>query len=249
MEITVEEQIIKQNHREIYGKLYYLKKEGKHPIVIMSHGFNGCHGNFPYECGALAENGYMVFVYDFCGGSVHAKSSGKTTDMTIFTEKEDLRAVIDYVCSLERVDTDRIYLMGASQGGLVTALVAEEVEDLIRGMILYFPALNIPDDWRRRFKSEDEIPESVDLWGMKLGRNFFLKIREFDTFEHIGGFKKSVLIIHGDRDEIVIVDNSKRAERLYRDLRLEVLQGEGHGFSPKGTEKATELMLEFLQEH
>lgn len=246
-ELKVEEKYIKANGREIYGKLFSPENEGKHPVVIMSHGYNGCHADFPYECEALTKKGYMVLVYDFCGGSVRSKSSGKTTDMTIFSEKEDLRAVLDFVLSLEETDAGRVFLMGGSQGGLVTALVAEEVEELIAGVILYFPALNIPEDWRKRFSTVEEIPETVELWGMHLGRNFFLTIREFDTFEHIGKLKKDVLIIHGDKDAVVIVENSKRAEALYENLRLEVLSGEGHGFSPEGTKIATELMLEFLE--
>ena len=248
-EIVIKDFTIQANDREIYGKLYYPADEGVYPAIIMSHGYNGCHGDFPYESLHLAKNGYVVCTYDFCGGSVKSKSSGRTEDMTIFTEKEDLRAVMDFVRSQEFVDESKLFLMGGSQGGLVTSLVAEEVEELISGMILYFPALNIPADWREHFKTAEDIPEVFDLWGMNLGRTFFLSIREFDTFEHIGGFSKDVLVIHGDRDSIVIVENSERAQKLYNNMELVVLPGEGHGFSPAGTEKATELMLDFLKKH
>ena len=248
-EIVIKDFVIQANDREIYGKLHYPADEGVYPAIIMSHGYNGCHGDFPYESLHLAKSGYVVCTYDFCGGSVKSKSSGKTEDMTIFTEKEDLHGVIAYVRSLEQVNENKLFLMGGSQGGLVTSLVAEEVENLISGMILYFPAFNIPEDWRGHFRTEEDIPEVFELWGMKLGKNFFLTIHDFDTFEHIGGLKKDVLIIHGDRDSVVIVENSERAKELYENLELVVLPGEGHGFSPAGVETATKLMLEFLEKH
>ena len=248
-EIVIKDFLIQANGREIYGKLHHPADDGSYPAIIMSHGYNGCHADFPYESLHLAKKGYVVCTYDFCGGSVRSKSSGRTEDMTIFTEKEDLRAVIDFMRSQEIVDENKLFLMGGSQGGLVTSLVAEEAEDLVQGMILYFPALNIPEDWRDHFKTVDDIPEVFDLWGMNLGRNFFLSIRDFDTFAHIGGFSKDVLVIHGDRDSIVIVENSECAKKLYKNMELVVLPGEGHGFSPAGTEKATALMLDFLEKH
>lgn len=248
-EIVIKDFVIQANGRQIYGKLFCPADEGVYPAIIMSHGYNGCHGDFPHESLHVAKNGYVVCTFDFCGGSLKSKSSGRTEDMTIFTEKEDLRAVMEYVRKLEQVDASRLFLMGGSQGGLVTSLVAEDVEELISGMILYFPALNIPADWREHFKTVEDIPETFELWGMKLGRNFFQSIRDFDTFEHIGGFSKDVLVIHGDRDSIVIVENSERAQKLYKNMELVVLPGEGHGFSPAGTEKATELILEFLKKH
>ena len=177
-EIIIKDFVIQENNREIYGKLHYPADEGVYPAIIMSHGYNGCHADFPYESLQLAKSGFVVCTYDFCGGSVKSKSSGKTEDMTIFTEKEDLHAVIDFVRGQEFVEESKLFLMGGSQGGLVTSLVAEEVEDLVSGMILYFPALNIPADWREHFKTVEDIPETFELWGMKLGRNFFLSIHD-----------------------------------------------------------------------
>ena len=39
--IVTEELIIKKNDQEIYGKIYYPEKDGKHPAIICSHGYNG----------------------------------------------------------------------------------------------------------------------------------------------------------------------------------------------------------------
>jgi len=149
---------IESGEKEIYGKIYFPGTEKKCPAVILSHGYNGCHTDFISECNYFSQNGYVACTFDFCGGSTRSRSSGKSTDMTIFTEKDDLLAVIDYVASLEQVDTSRIFLLGGSQGGLVTALAAEERSEQIRGMVLYFPAFNIPDDWRANYPRVEQIP-------------------------------------------------------------------------------------------
>ena len=248
-EVVVEALIINNNEDKIYGKLYAPQKEGKYPAVILSHGFNGCHSDFEKECMYFAQNGFVAYAYDFCGGSTRSKSSRDTVDMTVFTEKEDLIAVLNYIKTLSFVDSDGIYLFGGSQGGLVTTLAAEECRDYIRGIALYFPALNIPDNWRRNFATVEDIPEVHNLWGVNLSRNFFLKIRDFDTFANIGKFDKDVLIIHGDKDDIVLLKNSIKAQSIYNKAKLIVLPQEGHGFSEKAGKEAMEQVLYFMKKH
>ena len=65
--------------------------------------------------------------------------------MTIFTEVNDLKTVINYFVNKDFVLSDKIYLLGSSQGGLVSALTANEMVNYINGLILFYPAFNIPD--------------------------------------------------------------------------------------------------------
>lgn len=246
-EVEVNEMIVKNNSNSIYGKLYTPKKNGVCPTVILSHGYNGCNEDFTDACIFLAKNGFNAYAYDFCGGSVRSKSSGSSTDMTIFTEKSDLLAIIDYMKTMDNVDKNRLYLLGGSQGGLVTALAAEERIDSIKGMVLLYPAFNIPDDWRNNFKSADDIPETYGFWGLKLGKSFFTSIRDFNTFNNIGKFNKNVLIIHGDKDAVATVENSQKASNIYPNAELVILQNEGHGFSPDGNNTVMRLSLEMFQ--
>ena len=240
--------IVSANDREIYVKGYVPDDESKHPAVLLSHGYNGSSSDFTNECKYYAENGFAAYALDFCGGSVRSKSSGASTEMTIFTEKEDLLAAFEHISALENVDSENIYLFGGSQGGLVTALVAEEISDKIKGIAMYFPALCIPDNWRNNYKTEKEIPEVTDFWGLKLGKVFFTSIRDFYTFENIGSFSKKVLIIQGDKDPIVPLSYVEQAAKLYTNAELVILEGEAHGFSPAGAKTAMEKVLQFMQE-
>ena len=102
----MEELTIQAGNREIYGRLFFpgMRTDEKRPLVILSHGYNGSHADFLAECRYFIDQGYLAFAFDFCGGSARSRSSGKSTDMTIFTEKDDLLAVIDYLSTLEQVD-------------------------------------------------------------------------------------------------------------------------------------------------
>ena len=244
--VNVKEYVIERSGKKIYGRLYTPAKEGKCPAVIISHGYNGIADDWVKECNFYAQNGYIAYAFDFCGGSVRSRSSGNTVDMTVFTEKDDLLDVFEDISSLENVDKHRIYLKGGSQGGLVTALAAEELKEKVRAVVLYFPAFCIPDNWNDKFASESEIPESIDFWGMKLGRNFSLSIRALDVKKAIGGYENPVFIIHGDNDPIVKISYSEDILKQYKKARLEVLKGEAHGFKPEAGEKAMKMVLEFM---
>ncbi len=244
-----DETMVEGNGREVYIKGYLPNDDKKHPAIIMCHGYNGSHADFTNECIYYAQNGIIAYSIDFCGGSGRSKSSGKSTDMTIFTEKEDLLAVFDYVSKLDNVDTDNIYLFGGSQGGLVAALAAEEVADKVKGLALYFPAFNIPDNWRGNYKTVEEIPEVVDFWGLNLGKNFFVSMRDFYTFDNIGNFKNKVFILSGDKDNIVPLATVQQAQKKYSNAELVVLQGEGHGFTPAAAKTAMEKVLNFMKEN
>jgi uncharacterized protein len=237
---------IKHHGREIYGVSYMPDNGGKCPIVIFSHGFNGTNEDFAKNSEYLVANGVGAYCFDFCGGSVNSKSDLSTTEMSIFTEKEDLSAVINAIKDWDNVDQDNIFLFGGSQGGLVTALAAEEYIDEIKGILLLFPAFCIPDNWNTRFPTLDSIPDTSEIWGVTLGRIFIESIHGYNVFKHIGKFHKNVLIFHGDQDEIVPLEYGERASKLYPHARMEVFPGEGHGFSEASNKKVMEMTCEFL---
>lgn len=249
MNYTQNDVYIKHNGRTIYGVSYVPDFEGEIPFVIFSHGFNGTNADFATYGKYLAKKGIGAFSYDFCGGSVNSKSDLKTTEMTIFTEKEDLCAVIDTIRNWEHVDCDNIYLFGGSQGGLVTALAAEEYEEKVNGIFLLYPAFCIPDNWNTRFPTLESIPDTCELWGVTLGRKFFESIHKYNVYEHIGKFGKHVFIFHGDKDEIVPHAYGMRGADLYPNVSIEVFEGEGHGFSEAASKKVIEMTYEFIKKN
>lgn len=246
-EIQSKEYTIRTGDKTIFGCLWLPEAEGNRPAIILSHGYNGCHADFETECAFFASHGVVAFSLDFCGGSTRSRSSGKSTDMTLFTEKQDLLDVFDHISALDMVDPGQVYLLGGSQGGIVTGLAAEERAGQVRGMVLYFPAFGIPDNWNSRFAAPEDIPESLEFWGLTLGRGFFTSMRGFSAYEHIGGYRGPVVILQGDQDGIVSVAGSRRAADRYANAELVILPGEGHGFTAEGIRTAMEKTLDMIR--
>ncbi len=243
---SVEEISVKSGENNIWGQLYIPDGVKKAPLVVFSHGFGATYmSGVPYA-EALAPKGYAVCCYDFCGGSVWSRSEGKTSDMSIFTEAEDLKAVIDDLCEREFIDPKRVILIGESQGGMVSSLVAAERKDKIERLVLVFPAFCIPDDWVKMFPKLDDMPEEMDFWGMKLGHAYLEGLYDLDVYKTVSQYEGPVSIFHGDQDKVVNVSYSERALEAYKNATLKVLPGEGHGFKPEVQKEVIGEIAELL---
>ena len=213
----------------IFGVMYYNPVTSKkQPAVILAHSSSLTHEAMRGYASAIAKMGYAAYCFDFCGGSDKSKSGGSTDDMTVFTEVEDLRAVVKTVKSLGYVEPSEVYLLGSSQGGLVSALLADECPDDFAGMILFYPAFNIPE-MVSKFSG-------FGNWGdfggmMSMSEKYINSIKDFDVWSHIGKFPKPVCIIHGTADIIVPISNSEKAVGLYPSATLNKIEGANHGFN------------------
>ena len=161
--------------------------------------------------------------------------------MTLSTEQEDLVAVMGEARKM--AGAEALFLFGGSQGGFVSALVAEQ-HGAIAGLMLLYPAFCIPDDWRRRFCGQ-AIPETLELWGMTLGKGYFQEACALSPLWY--SYKGPVLILHGDEDKIVALSYSEKAAEKYGHAELEVFAGEGHGFSEAGMHRVEGMALSFVR--
>ena len=221
------------------------------PVAIVCHGFMAFQDTVRHYAKALARMGYCAYCFDFCGGSVvKGKSDGATTQMSVLTEVTDLEAVIAYVRSLPYTGQE-LLLMGCSQGGFVSALVAARHLGLAAKLVLFYPALCIPDDARAgkmmfaKFDPQN-LPERIDCGPMKLGRCYPADVMDMDPFREIQGYDGPVLIVHGSEDKIVRLDYSQRAQKVYTNAELRVIQGGAHGFSKKHDAIALEYLRQFV---
>ncbi len=232
---------------QIFATLYLPQADGKCPAVIMSHGYGGSYRDFILEGTYFASHGYVALSFDFCGGTPTSRSSGKTSEMSVLTEKEDLLAVLAYVKSLDCVDSSDIFLLGKSQGGFVSALAAAECPKDVRALILYYPAICIPDDWTGRYPDVKDIPETEVFWGIELGSCYCLAVHGMDPYETVKKFDREVLIFHGDQDAVVALSYSVRLRETYPRAELIVYESEGHGFTPAKDAESAEKALEFMR--
>lgn len=180
-----------------------------------------------------------------CGGW-GSRSDGELLDMSVLTEKADLEAVLNEVKQWDFVDTDSIYLMGNSQGGLVTALTAAEHKEEIRAVILIYPAFCIYDDVHEMFDSLEEVPETHSLLGLRLGNRYFVDIWDQEPCERIKQYGKNILLIHGDRDSIVPISYSEKLAETTDNVEYHVIRGADHGYLGVDFDLAVSYIKDFL---
>lgn len=236
----------------IRGFEYRCEKNNKTP-VIMSHAFLSNQKIMKKYAEALAREGYVVFTYDFCGGAMFGKSDGKFSDMSIDTEKEDLKAVISHVEKLSYVDINCLILLGASQGGFVSCLVASEYQERISKLILLYPALCIPDNAREgkmlmiKFDPE-HIEETLTSRPFKFSPKYPVSAVNIDIYDEIKKIKIPMLIIHGNADKIVDIRYAKRAMDVSFNpsSKLVVLEEAGHGFNKDQFKEAINHIVRYL---
>lgn len=239
---------IENGGRKIYGVLNRpVTAQGRLPIAIVSHGFNGTHHFAQDYFGPLAELGYMTYAFDFPCGSVFSRSDSNTMNMSVLDEQSDLRAIVNYFRRQPYVNPERIVLIGESQGGLVSALTAAQMRKEVSRLVLIYPALCIPDNWNERYPRQEDIPDTTLMWGVPMGRRYFEEVRGMKVFDRIPKFHRPVLIVQGDADPVVSMEDSRRAVKLYKDARLHVIPGAGHGFKPNERKEAIEQIKAFLK--
>ena len=125
-------------------------------------------------------------------------------------------------CAADRILED---ICKTEQGGLVSALLADEEPDAFAGMVLFYPAFNIPD-LVSQFAG-------MGQWGGSFGlsQKYVDALKGFDVWKHVGTFPHPVCIVHGTADIIVDISYSEKAEACYPHAELHRIQGANHGFN------------------
>lgn len=244
-----EELWVSNGDRRIFGVLSKPDTGDRHKVAIVAHGFNGTHHSGRSYFELLNRRGYMVYTIDFPCGSTKSRSDSNTMNMSVVDETEDLKTVVGYFRSRPDVYPDSVLLIGESQGGLVAALAAGELKEPVSGLVLVFPAFCIPDNWNGRYPRKADIPDTTKVWNVPLGRRFFEELHGMNVYKTATRYKGPVMIIHGSKDNIVPLDYSERAMKMYRNAHIGVIPGAGHGFKPAERRVADMFVSEFLSRY
>ncbi|MBR7928009.1 alpha/beta fold hydrolase [Aerococcaceae bacterium zg-ZUI334] len=260
MESQNDEEIISENYMvqrgdiQLYGVLTAAKsfREEKRPLIIIAHGFNNTLERYDEYADFLARLGFIVYRFDFYGGSRNSKSGGTDMlSMSVLTEKLDLSAVVNQLSNESFVDTDNINLLGVSQGGVVSTLYAAENLETINKLVLIFPAYVLFDDVKETFDnlgvaSVDNIPTVITHRNAQLGSVYLKDALGININKEIEKISAQVLIIHGTKDEVVPYEYAVEANKLFSDSKLVTVEAGRHWIDNAFNQVAFPAIEEFL---
>ncbi|MDB6235886.1 lysophospholipase [Lactobacillus amylovorus] len=242
---------INQDGVNIYGRLYLPQNlPGKKKAVILSHGLAGNYRDVTKYAQYLAGQGYVAYAFDYPGGAKNGCSTGVgQLNMSIFTEEQNLKTVLNAVRNRSDVDRYQVSLLGESQGGAVSAMLASKYPKEVKSLILLYPAFSITDYAQVAFKSINRVPDTLNLFGFTVGKNYFAKLFNYDLLKSATKYNGPVLIMHGTDDIIVPETYSEKANKKFKHSKLYIFKHAGHDFKDKYVTRANRLITDFLKKN
>jgi hypothetical protein len=204
------------------------------PWCIFSHGFTGHHLGpgylFVRMSRELAAAGISSLRFDYggCGNS-----DGLFREMTVATMKADLLSAVELVRNRHRPSA--LIFIGHSMGGMIAALAADRVE----GMVLLSPIAEPKGLMERRKAMIESGPNKQGFYENgphELSPQFLDGLCEDDPAERLAGsFTGKLLLMQGDCDKSIAVEESDRYARAARRAGIEttvlVLRNADHSYS------------------
>jgi len=228
---------------------------GKLPTIIIYHGFGGNkmgpHFMFVKFSRVLADLGFASVRFDFAGSG---ESDGEFIDMTLSGELEDAENILEYVKSLDFVDTERIGVVGFSMGGAVASMLAGLHNKDIKSLCLWSPAGNMAEivinDFLGHGYGSLLSNGYYEYDGLLIGKKFVDDIKNADIYNVASNYRGNILLLHGNSDEVVSLSASEKYLETYGNkAKLTVIDGADHLFSRQSWKRELiEYSLEFFSQ-
>lgn len=210
----------------------------KVPMVILLHGFcddrneiNFVHNELSQR---LCDAGIASVRFDMNGSG---ESDGRFEDMTISSEILDAKAMLNYVESLDFVDSKKIALHGCSLGGCVASMVAGQCKERVQALSLWCPAPDLVYNLKKHLTlcgqdvSNIEKDGCADVEGLKLSLKFYQDACTLDPYKEASLFDKNVCTIHGDQDITASCECSYKYKEIFKErTKCIIVKGAEHRF-------------------
>lgn len=227
---------IESKYNVIRGIIEYPGTDRKSPAVLLSHGLYSSKDSEKYVMlsSVLSSEGFVAVRFDYHGSG---ESGGDISETNLTVRLDNLRTTYEYIVQKERIDPERIGILGSSLGGTL-AIVFSSMERTIKALVI----LATPYAIRERERGDISEPE--------LNRQFFIDFAKYNVLESASRIRWA-LVIHGEKDQVV---EPSHAFKIFNSLlpprRLEILKDGDHTISdPKLREDVVMSALSWFKRY
>ena len=276
MKLNIERNTIIKNPktRDFLADAFYPESENQLPLVIFAHGYKGYKdwGAWNLMAQKFAEAGFFFVKFNFSHNGTTIKKPTDFADLEAFgqnnfsKEMSDYDEVLNYFCNHDKVDSEKIAVIGHSRGGGISAIKAFE-DDRVKLLI----SLAGVSNFKYRFPTKDRFEERKNSGVMysenkrthqqmphyfQFFEDFERNEQRFDIQHAAQHLVKPFLIIQGTDDDAVKDKEAFLLNEWCKTSELLVLENANHVFGakepwtenqlPNHLQEATSAMIEFI---
>ncbi len=212
----------------------------KNKTILILHAYTGKKENrtIHFLAKNLPKHKFNTIQFDFSG---HGESEGKMQEATISKQLEDISSVL---AQINEVPLNNLILVGNSFS-VITALAFAK-EDAIKGLILISGRAN----YLKYIDTLEKIGDRYKLFeGIFIRESFIEDYKKYDPIKNIKELNKPILIIHGERDNIIPVTDAKILLKNSKIGKLKIIKNADHRYlNPIFKEEVLKECVKFLDE-
>lgn len=221
--------------------LYYETRGAGRPLLLLHGGGNTVDGSFSHQLPRFALS-HAIVAPEQVG---HGHTPATTAPLSYAAMASDTAALLDEL-HLKNVD-----VVGWSDGGIVALILGIRRPDLVRRLIVSganFSPEGLPDLAEMREKEARTTGAARLSLDAKLNHLWLTSPTPAELSpELLHGLHRSVLVMAGDHDEI-LMDHTIALYRALPDARLCILPKTGHNTFGERPEWVNPIILSFLDE-
>lgn len=224
-------------------------KTGK-PCLILVHGFKGFKdwGFWPYTAEFFSKAGFNVFSFNFSHNGVGNSLTEfddlyKFAENTISLEVDELNEIVDSLANdkIGNNECKSIGIIGHSRGGAVSLLVSSKNENV--DCLVLWASVSRLDRYTERQKKEWREKGFIEVLNSRTNQMMRMNVKLLEDIESnkyttlnlesaAKNFKKPLLIVHGEQDLTVPVEEGKQlyewSDKNFSEI--EIIESTGHTF-------------------
>jgi putative redox protein len=202
-------------------------------------------------CSELAEKDVLALRFDFSG---NGQSEGEFTESTYSKQIDEMQMAADVISDK---GAQWIGLAGHSMGAVIAVLTAARTKDVkaVCALAGRLSGLNAT-----HFFSKGQLKELEDTGkvsfssrgrSLQLSTKFFADVNQYDLPETVKSLQTPLMVVHGEADEIIPVQDAYLAKKLNPEhTELVVIPGADHMFSAEMHRiQASKLVVKWFKEH